>query len=96
MDVHFPRYWAYQYKFKTQLPKCNIIYLNKHFEERFEEDLYKFCLVQTASGMQIKNALEAFCKLHHIEIEEDITYDALKQKEYRKRKEVARPSLQKV
>lgn len=86
MSVQLPRHWLYQYKFKTQIPKCNIIYLNKHFEERFEEDLTRFCILYTQQGGQIKNALEAFCKNHSIEIDDDITYDALKQKEYRARK----------
>lgn len=94
MNVHLPMHWLYQYKFKTQIPKCNVIYLNKHFEERFEEDLSRFCSMHAKQGMQIKDALELFCRIHSIEIDEDITYDALKQKEYRSRKEIQK-TLQK-
>ena len=75
---------AYQYK--TQLPKCNIIYLNKHFEEKFEEELSRHCFLLSFFKIEIKDALEDFCLRHNISIDDDITYEALKKKEFRARK----------
>jgi hypothetical protein len=66
----------------------NISYLNKHFEEKFEEELCRHCFLLNLFGIEIKEALEDFCKRQNIEIEEDITYEALKKKEYRERKKL--------
>lgn len=90
MQVMIPRYWKEQYRFKTGLSQCNVIYLNKHFEAKFEEDLCRFCYVYTSRGMQIKDSLELFCKIYSIEIDVDITFEALKQKEYRERSRVTK------
>jgi hypothetical protein len=40
------------------------------------------------TGIEFKDALEDFCKRYNIEIEEDITFEALKKKEYRERKKL--------
>ena len=86
LQLYFPRWWITQSHFGTDLPKMNIIYLNKTFEERLEEDLSRHCIILDLIGIQIKDSIEDFCKMHCIEIDEDITMDALKKKEYRFRK----------
>jgi DNA primase len=88
LHVYLPSYWLKSYQYKTEIPKCNIIYLNKHFEEKFEEELCRHCFLLNLFGIEIKEALENFCKRHNIEIEEDITFEALKKKEYRERKKL--------
>lgn len=62
LQIHLPYYWLRSYQYKTEIRKCNIIYLNKHFEEKFEEDLCRHCLLLNLLGMEIKGALEDFCK----------------------------------
>jgi hypothetical protein len=85
LTLFLPRWWLLQTHFGTDLPKQNIIYLNKHFENRFEEDLYKHCKREVKAGKQFKDAMEDFCTEHGISIEEDITFDSLKKKEQRAR-----------
>jgi hypothetical protein len=85
LTIKLPTWWMKQSHFGTDIPQQSIIYINKLFEERFEEDLSKFCAVYNAVGVEYKDAREEFCKLYNIELEEDITGEALKKKEYRYR-----------
>lgn len=64
----------------------HMISLNKYIEQRFTEDLFKFCFILNKCGVSLEDAIEEFCKCHNIEIDDDITMDALKKKEYRYRK----------
>jgi len=48
--------------------------------------LFKFCKVLNLVGVDIEDGLEEFCKMYSLEIDEDITIEGLKQKEYRYRK----------
>lgn len=86
LHLHLPAWWIRQTHFGTDLPLQNIIYLNKLFEERFEEDLSKYCVLMNTVGIELKDAREDFCKLFNIELEIDMTDEALKQKEFRFRK----------
>src|SRR4051812_9454892 len=42
--ISMPSWWLGQTHFATDIPQGNVIYINKHFEERFEEDLVKFTM----------------------------------------------------
>lgn len=64
----------------------HMLALNKYIEQRFTEDLYKFCYIMNKCGVSLEDAIDEFCKCHQIELDEDITLDALKKKEYRYRK----------
>lgn len=64
----------------------HMLSLNKFIEQRFTEDLYKFCYILNRIGVSLEDGIAEFCKCHDIEIDEDITLDALKKKEYRYRK----------
>ena len=86
MQMYFPRWWMLQAHYGTDLPPQNIVSINKLFEERFEGDMCMHALLHSICGVQIKDALEDFCNLHHIIIDEDISYDALIKKESRTRK----------
>jgi len=88
LHVSLPFHWLKNYQYKTSIPKVNIIYLNKHFEEKFTRELYWYCHILALTGVEFKDALEQFCKRYNIEIEEDITFEALKKKEYRERKKL--------
>lgn len=90
LKLYFPRGWLTQSHFPYDLPTQNVIKINKLFEERFEEDLSKHCILMNLCNVDIKQAIEDFCSIHGIDIGEDdkshITFDALKKKEYRTRK----------
>lgn len=85
MQMYFPRWWMLQTHYGTDLPPQNIININKLFEERFEGDLSMHCILHNVCGVEIKDAIEDFCKLHHILIDEDVTFEALRKKEWRTR-----------
>lgn len=86
LTLFLPRIWLLASHYGQDLPPQNVINLNRLMQERFEEDLYKHCQVLTLTGIDIKDALEDFCRLHDISIEEDISFESLKKKEYRIRK----------
>ncbi len=96
LDIEFPYWWMKQSHFPQDIPVQNILILNKLFEERFEEDLYSYVLFSAASGAEIKAAMESFCMIYNIEIPEDISYDALKKKEFRHRKEKSKNFIAKL
>jgi hypothetical protein len=91
LEIFFPSWWLKQSHYPTDLPKQNIILINKLFEERFEEDLAKHCISYDLIKLEIKQAMEDFCFLHQINIgsdsDDDISFDALKKKEYRTRRQ---------
>lgn len=76
------------YDYDLSINENQALTVNKLMEEKFEEDLYQFCSVMFLLGIETKEALGAFCTRYNLEIDEDIAFEALKKKEYRKRKEV--------
>lgn len=85
IQIRFPRWILERSDYGSTIKRANIIMINKLFEERFDEDLCFFSAVMQAAGLELKEAREEFCRLHNIEIEIDITDEALKKKEYRHR-----------
>jgi hypothetical protein len=77
VKVYLPKWWLTKYECGHTLTNNQIITLNKLFENRFEEDLYKHCDLAIIYNVQIKKTLEDFCWQHHISVEEDISYEAL-------------------
>lgn len=65
---------------------ASTISINKFFETRFNEDLKKWCELGTIYKVEYKKNIEDFCMRHRIELEYDITFEAIKKKEYRFRK----------
>ncbi|MEJ7830818.1 MAG: hypothetical protein WKF91_21615 [Segetibacter sp.] len=76
----------------------HIITLNKLFENRFEEDLWRFCMAMNLRKRETKDAIEDFCYVYKISIDDDITFEALKKKEWRFRKkmEISAPQVSRV
>lgn len=85
IDLHLPKWYLKNSHFGTGLSKENVILINRHFEERFTEELCYFTKLMALSGIEMKNSIEWFCSFYNIEIDCDITSDAVKKKEYRKR-----------
>jgi hypothetical protein len=84
--IFCPIWFIVQNKYGFEISDNHMISLNKFIDQRFTEDLYKFCFILNKCGVSLEDAMEEFCKTHSIEIDEDITMDALKKKEYRYRK----------
>lgn len=80
-------YW-YRLKLKEVSPHMAIS-ISRFFEEEFKEEMYDVVnrAVQFIPGLERKKAIENFAQNHGIEIEFDITYEALKKMEYRFREE---------
>ena len=83
--IYFPKSWLKKYQEGHSLSEDSMIAFNKHFENVFEEDLYKFCELGRIYKVETKKSIEDFCMRHHISIEEDVTYECLKKKESRTR-----------
>lgn len=90
--INMPGWWVKQASIMLHMTEGNMINLNKHFENRFEEDLVKFCIPLTVAGLEIKKSIELFCKIHDVKIgeesDDDITFDSILQKHKRKRKKL--------
>jgi hypothetical protein len=87
MEVHCPINFLTRNIYGFEVKAEHVISLNKLFEERFDEDLFRFCFpFGLTNGIERKEALELFCNAYGLEIDVHITWDALKQKEYRFRK----------
>jgi hypothetical protein len=68
----------------------HILSLNKFFEKQFCEHLLHWCEMGVVYKVEYKKNIEDFCWRHKISIgeeaDDDITFDALKKKEWRFRK----------
>lgn len=91
LQISLPRTFLNKHRGGWFLSDKQIISINKLFEERFEEDLYRYCVINhEAAGTQIKESIQQFAELYNIVIwgdaqgnQEDITYQSLRKKEYR-------------
>lgn len=75
------------------LDNNSILFLNRFFEAMFEKHLYIYVDSQS-NIMDRKDAIEQFCFKYNIELETDITAEALKKTEYRLRKKFYNIHLQ--
>ena len=66
--------------------------LNRYFENQFEAELNRHIQKSIAGGNTIKKGIENFMDHYGIELEEDISYDAVKKAEYRSRKNLSKKS----
>jgi hypothetical protein len=83
--LKIPMHWMRKLPTKD-LNTHQIIKINRHLENIFERD---FCDVvsraHTIFGVDRQTAIECFCNNHGIQLEIDITFEALKKMEYRNR-----------
>lgn len=89
LEVYCPTWFLREHKYGFNISEAHMVAMNKLFEQRFTEDLYKFCHVLNICGVNLDDALEEFCRCHKIELDVDATMDGLKQKEYRYRKHLS-------
>lgn len=74
------------HRLETELTHQQVYGINRYLENVFETDLCMFVACANFFGIERKVSIERFASMHKISIEEDVTYEALKQKEYRYRK----------
>lgn len=60
--------------------------INNMYEQMLSENLYTFCEAYKMAKIERQQAIEDFCKRYKIDIDVDITFDALSKTEYRHRK----------
>lgn len=87
IEIWFPDNFKQKRK-SFSITDRHTITFNKLFENRFSEDLYKWCDLGMIYQVEFKKSMQDFCWRHNIEIPEDITYDAIKQKEWRYREKI--------
>jgi hypothetical protein len=87
MEVHCPMTFLTRNIYGFEVKGEHVISINKLFEERFDEDLFRYCFpFSLTNDIERKEALELFSNAYGLEIDVDITFDALQKKEYRFRK----------
>jgi hypothetical protein len=74
------------YRVEDQLTEQQIYYINRYLENIFETDLCMIVSIASVFGIEKKIAIERFAAKFGIQLEEDVTYEALQKKEYRYRK----------
>ncbi|MGN6476261.1 MAG: hypothetical protein ACTHKV_03470 [Flavipsychrobacter sp.] len=74
------------YRINTELSDQQVYSINRYLENVFETDLCIIVSVASVFGVEKKQAIERFANKFGIQIEEDVTYEALQKKEYRFRK----------
>jgi hypothetical protein len=69
----------------TELSEQQIFRINKYIEGLFKDDLYSFVRISSWNGISRKKAILFFTDFYDINIGEELSYDALKKAEYRRR-----------
>lgn len=93
LEIYLPRYFLERKHFMTDLPPENVVYINKHFENRMAEDLARFTTLCHAGGVTYDTATDWWCSYHGIEVEEHIGMDAIFKKEQRARQQLQKTGL---
>lgn len=77
---------------KKEVQPTTYVLLNRYFENKFEEEMYQFVNYQKLSGTTTKKSIELFTGKFGIDIDIDISSDAMKKAEYRYRKRITEKS----
>lgn len=95
LQLKLPIHWLRKLPTK-ELTKHQVIRINRHIENMFERDLCDIVSrAHDIMGIDRQKAIECFAENHGIILEHHITFDALKQMEYRFRKKNARHTVRK-
>ncbi len=73
------------YHHGMNITQQQVIVINRHFENEFEEYLFHFCNYQIAKNTRTtrKRSIELFAETFNIEIDLDVTFECLKKSDYR-------------
>ena len=87
--------WAFMH-IGFDFPKAKVIEINQFLEARFEEHMFLHCNTHYIAGQtERRKLIEAFAESHGIELEEDISLDALVKTERRMRNAIKRVNEEK-
>lgn len=76
------------YLTKKEISVHTGILLNRYFENQFKQALHLHISYSSTTGWGLyKKAMESFCAMYNISLEEDISFDTLKKMESRYRKD---------
>jgi hypothetical protein len=76
----------FYFRIETSLTTKQIYGINRYLENVLESDLFIVVCMSQCFGIPNKTAMRVFCEKYDIEIDEDISLDALKKSFYRFRK----------
>lgn len=89
IQVVVPAHYVFNGHVGLTVSDDSIITINRFLENAFLQDLFRFCRANI-NPMNRRHgydrSIEEFSKMHGIELEEDVTFEALKKAEYRYRK----------
>jgi hypothetical protein len=71
---------------KKEISPFTIVLLNRYIENKFEEELHRFVTNKTELGITFKRSIEMFLEKSGIDLEVDISSDAIIKSEWRYRK----------
>lgn len=74
------------YRLETELTEQQVYNINRYLENCFKTDMLMVVCCAAFFGVEIRTSIEGFAKRYHIELEEDISYEALQKCYYRYRK----------
>ena len=80
------------YNFGMEVSNDKSIILNRFFEEHFDESFYTFIQCNIDKNKRycgLENSINIFTDIYGIVIDEDITIDCLKKREYRHRQKIS-------
>lgn len=93
LEIFCPLWFLKKNMYGHEINDKQLVAINKVFDDMFTLDLFRFCYIGSLYGIPIEDALYEFCKVYDLEIDIDITFDALKQKEYRYRNSIKTSEL---
>jgi len=95
IKMQIPFHWFRKLTMKELTPH-QVIRINRHLQNMFEKDLCEIVFrAHYFLGIDRQVAIECFAHNHGIQLEIDITFEALKKMEYRYRDQHARYQVRK-
>lgn len=70
----------------NELSFRQVALINRYFEDRFEEEMCSYVINDVTRGFEKKVSIQNFCIFHNVELDTDISSDAIVKMEYRFRK----------
>lgn len=84
-ELKFTLPFDFFYRAQHSLNEQHIHNINRYLQSTFETDLFIIMNIGSAFGVERKTSAEVFARKYGIEIDKDLTLDAMLQSEYRTR-----------
>jgi hypothetical protein len=79
LEIFCPLWFLKKNMYGHDINDKQMVAVNKLFDDMFTVDLFRFCYMMSLFNVSIEDAIYEFCKVYDLEIDTDITFDALKQ-----------------